>query len=851
MTDKYNLPENLKALEELSSNMWFSWNPDVRDLYREIDLELWRSVGRSPVAFLTKVSREKLNAFSQNQGFIQRLERTYARFLAYMNNTKTRFVENYPNLKNQLTAYFSTEYGLHESLPNYAGGLGILSGDHCKTASDLGLPFVAVGLMYKHAYFSQTIDENGNQQENYKELDLDLLPISLVKDEEGNPLLVSLPIVDHDVFIKIWEVKVGRISLYLLDTEVEQNSDEDKTIIHSLYGGTRDTRIKQEIILGIGGLRALRKMGLNPAVFHMNEGHSAFLGLERLYELMNEGMGFKIALEFVRSTTLFTTHTPIPAGNEAFEFDMMKRYFKNFWPELEMSDTYFFDLGRNVNIHQHENFSLTILALNLSYMANGVSKLHGEVSRHMWQKVYPGVPTSEVPVGHVTNGVHTESWLHREMIKMFDTYLDEDWREHIHEEQYWDKINEVPDEVFWETMLAMKKSMTDHLRPRYERQLQRYENTDHGFPAPDEILDKNCLTIGFARRFAPYKRATLMFKDIERLKKILNDRQKPVQFLFSGKAHPHNDAGKELIRAINQYARQEGLKGKIVFIEGYTINTSRSLVSGVDVWLNNPRRPLEASGTSGQKVPINGGINFSVLDGWWPEGYNGSNGWIIGKGVEHHPDHNQQDLEDGVSFYDTLENEIIPLYYNRDENGVPHEWIKTAKESLRSTLTKFSANTMVWNYIQQYYVPGLKRCVKYTENDYAELFKFSRWQNRMQRHWKHVAIKLNKTGSIAEDDRIFSAGETKEISIKLYIDGLNPEDLCVELIMERQDAIHGHQQMEIHQMGLIGKSEEYEYEYRALVKAKSNGSYRFNCRVMPTYADLYNIHETRLIKWLD
>jgi starch phosphorylase len=848
MKNSFKLPEKLLPLGELAYNLWFSWNPDARDLYKDIDPDLWRASDRNPVYFLQNIEPSKLQKWANDDTYLQKMEKVYHRFTKYMESSQTRFHKNYPNLNTQLVAYFSAEYGLHESLPNYAGGLGILAGDHCKTASDLGIPFVAVGLMYKHAYFNQYIDETGRQQEEYKELIPPNLPVQLVKDDNNNPLIVSVPILDHDVYIKIWEAKVGRISLYLLDTTVDGNTEEDKDIIHSLYGGTRDTRIKQEIILGIGGLRALRKMNLTPTVFHMNEGHSAFLGLERLYELMDEGMSFKLALEFVRSTTLFTTHTPIPAGNEAFEFEMMERYFKNFWPELEISDDYFFDLGRNVNIHQHENFSLTILALNLSYMANGVSKLHGEVSRKMWQKVYPGIPTPEVPIGHVTNGIHTESWLHREMISLFDEYVGEDWRNHIHNEQYWDKVLEIPDDIFWETMKKIKKNMSISLKRRYKDRLDRIDGSKHSLPATEDVLDDSILSIGFARRFAPYKRATLLFRDKERLKRILNKNGKQVQIIFSGKAHPHNDAGKELIRTINELAQEEGLKGKIVFIEDYSINVSRSLVSGVDIWLNTPRRPLEASGTSGQKVPINGGINFSILDGWWPEGYNGSNGWIIGREIEH-PDHNVQDDEDSKMLYDTLENDIVDLYYDQDDNGVPKNWVKMAKESLRSNFTKFSTHTMVWNYVSQYYVPGMKRNVKYSESDFAELFRFYRWKNRVRRHWKNIAFKIEKNGG--EDSRILGRGESRDIIVKISMPGLKPDELRVELILERQDAIHGHQQMDIYPLGLIGEAEEDVYEYRVKVKAKTNGAYRFNCRVMPNHTDQFLPVESRLIKWID
>lgn len=844
-----NVPSQLKGLGELAYNLWFSWNPDARDLYKALDEDLWKEVERNPVAFLKNVSPLKLQEFANDANYVERVNTVYKRFKNYINRKDTLFNANYPKHKKDIIAYFSAEYGIHESLPNYAGGLGILSGDHCKTASDLDLPFVAVGLMYKHAYFTQYINEAGEQVEEYRQLKLEDLPISLVTNKKGAPIYVSVPILDRTVFIKIWKVAVGRITLFLLDTNVEQNSKEDRDIIHSLYGGTRDTRIQQEIILGIGGLRALRAMKLRPSVYHMNEGHSAFLGLERLFELINDGMDFKPALEYIRSTSLFTTHTPIPAGNEAFEFEMMERYFKDFWPKLEMSDDYFFDLGRNKNVHQHENFSLTILALNMSYMANGVSKLHSEVSQGMWQGVFPGIPTEEIPIDYVTNGIHTESWLNREMIKLFDTYLEADWRDHIHEAEYWNKIDTIPNDVYWAAMEKMRQNMAGFLRTCYREQLERYPNSDHGYPAVENVLADDILTIGFARRFAPYKRATLLFSDKERLKKILNNSDKPVQILFSGKAHPQNDAGKDLIKEINQLAREEGLAGKVTFIENYGINISRPLTSGVDVWLNNPRRPLEASGTSGQKVPINGGINFSVLDGWWPEGYNGNNGWNIGREVNY-SDHIIQDKEDAEDMYQTLEKEIVPLFYDRDKNGIPQEWVKMSKESLKSNLTQFSTHTMVWNYVTKFYVPGIRRHNMYNENENAPLLRFTRWHNRVKRNWKTVQVRLNSSVQ-SEDIRVFSAGETKEISILVQTGRLKTSELRVELILERQDAIRGHQHMEIYPMGLIGQVEDNCFEYRARVKAKDDGSYRFNCRVVPTHPDLFSQHETRLIKWLD
>ncbi len=850
MNKEYTLPKSLEKLEDLASNLWFSWNPDVRDLFREIDVDLWRQVNRNPVEFLQSVDPFKIKKAAEDPTFIGRMQKAWERLEEYRQREDTPFRKNYPKMNDHLIAYFSAEYGIHESIPNYAGGLGILAGDHTKSASDVGLPFVAVGLMYKHAYFRQEIDETGAQTEIFDELKPKSMPICLVQDEDGQPLLVSVPLLDREVYLKIWQVKVGRVSVYLLDTTVDENSDEDKDIIHSLYGGSRDTRIRQEIILGIGGLRALRRMGLHPTVYHMNEGHSAFLGLERLYELMNEGMDFNTAVEFVRATTVFTTHTPIPAGNEAFEFDMMEKYFKNFWPELEISYEKFIDLGRNTNIHQHENFSLTILALNLSSKANGVSKLHGEVSRGMWQKVWPGIPTQEIPIGHVTNGVHSFTWLHRDMIALFDEYFGPLWRREIRNQQFWDKIYDIPNDVFWKVMQSMKQDMIKHVRRYYQLRIDRYGEDHAGYPAAEEILNPDYLTIGFARRFAPYKRALLFFRDLEKAKKILNSSDKPVQILFSGKAHPANDAGKDLIKSLNELAKEEGFRGKIVFVEGYSMNNARALVTGVDVWMNTPRRPLEASGTSGQKVPINGGINFSILDGWWIEGYNGQNGWAIGE-ERQYDDHEQQDADDCLSLYDILENEIASLYYQRDENGIPNEWIEKAKMSFHSTITQFSSHRMVWEYLQKYYMPAMRRGERYAEEDYKQLHQFSKWKNKTKRSWRNLKIRFKDHDIYDEDHRVLSANENREIVLMVDPAGLSAEDLRVEVILERQDAHRGHRHMQVFPMGMVGGNGNDELEFRAHITASSDGSYRFNCRVMPVHPDLFDEHETRLIKWLD
>jgi starch phosphorylase len=529
---------------------------------------------------------------------------------------------------------------------------------------------------------------------------------------------------------------------------------------------------------------------------------------------------------------------------------MIEKYFKNLWPKLEISHEKFLNLGRNTNIHQHENYSLTVLALNLSNQANGVSQLHGEVSRDMWQKVYPGVPVSEIPIGHVTNGIHTFSWLHREMIGLFHHQFGPNWHKEIRNQQFWDKIYDVPNNMFWEIMCRMKTKMIDYIRRIYQERLDRYIPNDGGYPPAEEILKPDILTIGFARRFAPYKRSLLLFSDLERLKIIMNNTEKPIQFLFAGKAHPANDAGKVLIRRINELSKDDAFRGKVVFVEDYNLSKGRALVSGVDVWLNTPRRPMEASGTSGQKVPINGGVNFSILDGWWLEGYNTLNGWSIGQSRQY-DDYELQDREDAESLYETLENDIIPLYYDTDVNGVPNAWIEKAKHSFHSTITQYSAHRMVWQYLQNYYMPAMKRAEKYLQEEYRELHRFATWKNKVERLWDKVELSIKNGEGMDEDRRILSAGEERKISLFVESAGLDQSDLQVEIILEREDAYRKDQAMKAIPMGLVAKKGDNQLEYRAHVTAENDGSYRFNCRVLPVHPDLFNPHEVRLVKWLD
>ncbi|WP_245579494.1 alpha-glucan family phosphorylase, partial [Halonatronum saccharophilum] len=595
------LPEEIKGLRDLSYNLWWSWNSKAEDLFKEIDEDLWVKLEKNPVKFLSKVSYKVLKEIGEDQCFLERYRAVMSKFNDYLSREDTWFNNNFDSLpEKRVIAYFSAEFGLHESLPIYSGGLGVLAGDHCKSASDLGLPFVGVGLLYRNGYFRQKINREGWQNAIYPELDFDQLAVKPVKDQNGEDLLVSVELADRGVDIKVWEVKVGRISVYLLDADLDSNSSEDRELTSRLYGGGSETRISQEIILGIGGTRALYKMGYNPGVWHMNEGHSVYLGLERIRNLIKENdFDFYQALEKVGANTVFTTHTPVPAGNEVFSFGLKDKYFSNYWEEVGLTRDEFIKLGMKNSYDK--GFGLTVLALRLSRFNNGVSQLHGKVSSDMWEELWPGVPTEENPITYITNGVHTLTWLAPEWKELLDRHLPNDWRDRIEEDEIWEKVKNIPNEEFWVVHKKLKSKLIDHIRERDLTRRRRCSNLED-LIRDETLLDKDILTIGFARRFATYKRANLIFKDVERLKKVCNQEGKEVQIIFAGKAHPADIPGQELIKEIYNISQSEDFKGRIVILEDYDMNLARYLVHGVDVWLNNPRRPLEASGTSGQKV---------------------------------------------------------------------------------------------------------------------------------------------------------------------------------------------------------------------------------------------------------
>ncbi len=702
----FRLPRRIARLGELAYNMWWVWNPEAQILFSFIDKTLWERVDHSPVEFLKKVDRPRLNAVPNDRYYLDLYARVMRHFDAYMKGEDTWFTRTYPDLNNETIAYFSFEFGLHESLPVYAGGLGVLSGDHLKEASDLGLPLVGVGFIYNQGYFKQRITEDGWQETRSMYLDFERMPIIRLFDEEGKPVLISVRLPDRMVYARLWQVQVGRVPLYLLDTNVEENNPSDRELTARLYSNDPDIRISQEILLGIGGVRALRSLGYNPAVWHMNEGHSAFLSLERAREFVEAGMTFEQAAARIRKDNVFTTHTPVPAGNDQFPVWLMEKYFHEKWAELGLTRDQFIDLARH-NQPWGEMFSMPVLALRLSEQRNGVAELHGQVSRAMWQFLWPGTDVDQVPITHITNGVHTGTWLARRMGILFSHYLGSDWMQHIDDPDMWAQVENIPDGELWAVRQHLKRKlmMFANERARYQWQLGNIHPVQ--VVASGVLLEPYSLTIGFARRFATYKRGNLILSDIDRLMKLITNQHMPVQFIFAGKAHPSDEPGKLMIQQVYRAVKDAKTGGRLVFLEDYDMNVARYMVQGVDVWMNTPRRPNEASGTSGMKAALNGVLNLSILDGWWHEAYNGRNGWAIGDENDN-PDHNAQDAADAASLYDLLENEIVPLYYNRrSADKLPGEWLARIKEAIRTLAPQFSTTRMLKEYMASMYLPAI------------------------------------------------------------------------------------------------------------------------------------------------
>lgn len=705
--DQRPLPSRINRLGELAYNLWWSWHEDAQELFRLIDPLLWEHSSHNPVAFLRRVDDAKVELASQDVSYVAIYNRIFRAFDAYINDTDIWYATQYPALQNQVIAYFSTEFGLHESLPVYAGGLGVLSGDHAKEASDLGLPFVGMGLLYHKGYFTQRINIDGWQEDIYEDFDPLDRPIQLVRGPQGDPVRIRLVLGSLEIASQLWKVQAGRVSIFLLDTALESSNPPLTADITRLYGGSHTTRLLQEILLGIGGVRALRQLDINPAVWHMNEGHSAFLTVELVRERLSKGSVLEEAIEWVGSTTVFTTHTPVPAGLDMFDLDLLAPYFQNYCDEIGITQDMLLNLGRQ-DVGWGEKFSMPRLALTLSSRRNAVSKVHGRVSRELFQHIWPGHAIEDVPISHITNGIHAQTWLSPLMADVFDEYVGHDWINYIDDPNLWSAVDAIPDDVLWNVRQELKRSLLAFLRQQAQIRWASGESTPTHIAWSGTLFGQDILTVGFARRFATYKRATLLFQNIEHLQHLIANAEQPVQFIFAGKSHPQDHGGKTLIQEICRSALSPQLGGRIAFIENYDMNVARYLVRGVDVWLNNPRRPREASGTSGQKAALNGVPNLSVLDGWWAEGYNGRNGWAIGDGNIYSAEE-EEDRQDAEDLYRVLEYEVIPIYYQRNQNGLPHAWLAKVREAIKSAAPFFTTRRMVKEYAERMYLPSLQQ----------------------------------------------------------------------------------------------------------------------------------------------
>lgn len=838
------LPQALVRLRELAYNLWWTWNGEGMELFRRLDTDLWNDTNQNPVRFLAHVSQRRLDQAAKDDAYISRMQRVMEDFDDYMKR-EGWFAKTYPDFKNATIAYFSMEFGLHESLPVYSGGLGILAGDHLKSASDLGLPLIGVGLMYRQGYFQQRLTADGWQHEEYPALDFFQMPAMQARDAHDEPLKISLPIGEMNVIVGVWKVQVGRVPLYLLDTDQLENAPKEREITQRLYGGDEETRIRQEVLLGIGGLRVLDALKIRPDVCHMNEGHAAFLSVERLRQVRKvHGLNFGESREAVTPSMIFTTHTPVPAGIDQFGDKLLDRYLSSYLPEIGLNISEFNALGKIDAANPSELFSMAVFALRLSGSANGVSALHGYVSRDMWHTVWPGAPRDEVPITSITNGIHTNSWISPDMADLFARYWGANWAENPVDHDIWRMVAEIPDLELWRTHERRRVALVAFARKRLRDQLRRRGASGSEIKNADEVLDPEALTIGFARRFAPYKRGSLIFRNPERLSKILSNHERPVQLIFGGKAHPRDDNGKHIIKDILAQIVKPEFRMRIVFLENYDITVARVLVQGCDVWLNNPIKPREASGTSGMKVPVNGGLNLSTLDGWWPEAYDGENGWAIDEG-RIYEDPEFRDQVEGEAIYELLEKEIVPLFYDRGSDGLPRGWIDRMKSSMRTICPMFNTNRMLEEYATRLYVPAAQRWRHLSENGFQGAKGLAQWKAGLGKRWGTLRVDQVEANDHAE----LPVGAKVNVRAKVYLDSVKPDDVAVELYHGRVDP-HG-QLVEgnAETMTCSQNLEQGVYMFTGEIPCQRSGQQGYAVRIVPRHPDLTHRYDTGLILW--
>ncbi len=837
------IPRRLIRLEELANDLWYSWDRPTRDLFARLDQRLWDSVGHSPKALLKRIDEQRLIEAAEDPVFLNSFNRLLSAYDTYHSEPLRRNGSEWLR-QSDVVAYFCAEFGFHESLPIYSGGLGILAGDHCKAASDMRLPFVGVGLLYRQGYFLQTIDSDGNQRAEYHDSDFDDLPITPVASAEGKELHVAVNLPGRSVAVKVWQARVGHVHLYLLDTDLEDNAERDRDIAHRLYGGDRATRIEQEIVLGMGGVRALGAMGVKPTVWHVNEGHAAFLVLERMRGLMQQGLDVRAALEAVAVNTVFTTHTAVAAGHDHFADDMIRDYFGSFCGDLGIDMNELLALGRTP---ASADFNMTALAVRGSRFHNGVSRIHGGVSSRMLAALWPQVPAEENPVDHVTNGVHVPTFLAPEWMEVFDRFLGFGWTQRMADRALWARLADLPDHTFWSVRQQLKARMINGVRQRLRVQHFRNQGSESHLERLLRLADPdnpNVLTIGFGRRFATYKRATLLLENLDELRRIVGGADRPVLFIFAGKAHPADAPGQDVIRHLTQVAKLPEFEGRILLVEGYDLRLSRRLVAGVDVWLNNPIYPVEASGTSGMKAAMNGVINLSVLDGWWEEGYEGDNGWAI-KPASNALDAARRDREEAQTLYELLQDRILPMYYDRGSQGFSPEWIKLAKRSIATILPRFNAARMLNEYVAKFYLPASSQWRRYTENRYARVNEVAAWKARVRAAWPGVAIRR-----LDPPKRKIQFGDSIRLEVGAKLNGLAPGDVFVELVLTRgaSDPLDRRVRHKFAFDGTMTDSGEHRFVLEVQPELCGRLNYRIRC--YPAHELLTHPFELGLMTWV-
>jgi starch phosphorylase len=830
------IPKRLARLEELAGNLWYSWDRATRAIFARLNPTLWDAVGHNPKAMLKRIDEQRLIDAATDPAFLDSLTRVLAAFDAY--HAEPPFRSGSGAFKTgELVAYFCAEFGVHESLPLYSGGLGILAGDHCKAASDFQLPFVAMGLLYRQGYFVQTIDAEGRQRAEYHDSEFEDLPIEPVK-KDGRDLMVHLEFPGRRIAVKVWQARIGHARLFMLDTDVAENSERDRAIAHRLYGGDRTTRLEQELVLGVGGVRALAAMDIKPTVWHINEGHAAFLIVERVRELVAHGHAMEAGVEAVAANTVFTTHTPVPAGHDQFNDGTVMPYLKSMFGEMNVMPLARPPAGGD--------FNMTALAIRGSRFHNGVSRIHGGVSQRLLKDFWPQVTPEENPVGYVTNGVHVATFLAPEWSEVLDRFLGVGWMHRLGHPGIWEKIRDIPDHIYSSVRQDIKARMLHMLRHRISRQHLRNHGSESHLERMLRYCDPakpNVLTIGFGRRFATYKRATLLFNDLDNFRRIVGEKDRPVVFLFSGKAHPADEPGQELIRTLVHMAGQEEFQGRLLFVEGYDLHIARRLVAGVDVWLNNPVHPLEASGTSGMKAGMNGAVNLSILDGWWDEGYDGQNGWAI-KPASPQLDQHRRDREEARTLYELLQDSVIPTYYRRTEGGYSPEWIRMAKRSMASLLPRYDASRMLGEYVSKYYLPASRQGQKFAHNGHEPAKTLAAWKGRVRSAWNGVSLRRIDTPA-----KRIQFGESAPIEVAVKLNGLSPSDVCVELLLTRalrEAAPLSHS----HELAPTGHSQDGEHHFRVDLKPGLAGRLDYRVRVYPRHELLTHPHELGLSSWL-